>query len=119
MRPCASTGSTCICRLTTDNAWNLVLGSGFRGMLHGLDDPATGHVRARFLDALDAEGLNRLDVSTLSLPKSTSMQVRDVVPGRQWRRAWNRSGRATRPLCRGMMGGCAVATGLLDLGEHL
>lgn len=29
------------------------------------------------------------------------------------------SGRATTPLCRGMMGGCAVANGLLDRGEHL
>jgi trans-aconitate methyltransferase len=51
--------------LTYGNAWDLVLGTGFRGMLHGLDDQAVRRVHDRFLDALGAEGPGELDASTL------------------------------------------------------
>jgi trans-aconitate methyltransferase len=51
--------------LSSGNAWDLVLGSGFRGMLHGLDDQAADRVRARFLDSLDAEGVDHLDTTSL------------------------------------------------------
>jgi hypothetical protein len=51
--------------LTSDNTWDLVLGSGFRAMLHGLDDQAADRVRVRFLDVLNAEGVDHLDATTL------------------------------------------------------
>jgi hypothetical protein len=51
--------------LTRGNAWDLVLGTGFRGMLHGLDDEAAERVRVRFLDALETEGPDGLDASSL------------------------------------------------------
>jgi trans-aconitate methyltransferase len=51
--------------LTYGNAWGLVLGTGLRGMLHGLDEEAIARVHDRFLDALGAEGPAELDASTL------------------------------------------------------
>ncbi|MEW2354103.1 methyltransferase domain-containing protein [Spirillospora sp. NPDC029432] len=51
--------------LSPGDAWDLVLGSGFRGMLHSLDAPAADRVRARFLDMLDADGIDDLDATSL------------------------------------------------------
>ncbi|MFD0904495.1 class I SAM-dependent methyltransferase [Actinomadura sediminis] len=51
--------------LTLDNAWDLVLGSGFRAMLLDLDDKAVDRVRDRFLESLEAERVDALDASSL------------------------------------------------------
>jgi 2-polyprenyl-3-methyl-5-hydroxy-6-metoxy-1,4-benzoquinol methylase len=51
--------------LNSGNAWDLVLGSGFRAMLRGLDDRAADRVRVRFLDTLDTEGGDHLDATSL------------------------------------------------------
>ncbi|MFV2175651.1 methyltransferase domain-containing protein [Actinomadura sp. LOL_016] len=51
--------------LTLDNAWDLVLGSGFRAMVLDLDEQAAGRVRDRFLETLDAENVEALDASSL------------------------------------------------------
>jgi hypothetical protein len=42
-----------------------VIGSGFRAMLHGLDDAAVARVRDRFLDSLTTGGLDHLDATSL------------------------------------------------------
>ncbi|WP_043629026.1 class I SAM-dependent methyltransferase [Nonomuraea candida] len=46
-------------------AWQVVLGSGFRGMLTGLPDPAAGQVRAAFGRLLDERGMAELDATSL------------------------------------------------------
>lgn len=51
--------------LTLDNAWDLVLGSGFRAMVLDLDAEAADRVRDRFLETLDAENVDVLDASSL------------------------------------------------------
>jgi ubiquinone/menaquinone biosynthesis C-methylase UbiE len=51
--------------LTPDNAWNLVIGSGFRAMLHDLDDEAVARVRNHFLDSLTTGRLDHLDATSL------------------------------------------------------
>ncbi|QFG26253.1 class I SAM-dependent methyltransferase [Actinomadura sp. WMMB 499] len=51
--------------LDRDNAWNLVLGSGFRAMVIDLDEEVRDRVRDRFLDALDAENVRALDAASL------------------------------------------------------
>lgn len=51
--------------LNADNAWDLVLGTGFRAMLHGLDASAVNRVRDRFLTALTAERVESLDATSL------------------------------------------------------
>ncbi|WP_353070610.1 transposase [Actinomadura opuntiae] len=62
----------------------------------------------------------RAGVATaLCSPKTASVQVKGVVSGRPRRRPWAVPRRVTTLLCCGMMGGCAVATGLLNRGEHV
>ncbi|MBE1536880.1 class I SAM-dependent methyltransferase [Actinomadura algeriensis] len=51
--------------LTPGNAWDLVLGSGFRAMVLDLDEQAAGRVRDRFLETLDDENVEVLDASSL------------------------------------------------------
>ncbi|WP_202637765.1 class I SAM-dependent methyltransferase [Bailinhaonella thermotolerans] len=46
-------------------AWLLVVGSGFRGMLDGLDERAVSRVQRTLLDALDERGISTLDATTL------------------------------------------------------
>ncbi|MEV0831421.1 hypothetical protein [Nonomuraea rubra] len=45
--------------------WRVVLGSGFRGMLAGLEEPAAGQVRATFLRLLGERGMTELDATSL------------------------------------------------------
>ncbi|GAA2116390.1 class I SAM-dependent methyltransferase [Actinomadura alba] len=51
--------------LTPDNARDLVIGSGFRAMLHDLDDETVARVRDRFLESLTTGGLDHLDATSL------------------------------------------------------
>lgn len=51
--------------LEPDLAWLLVTGSGFRGMLHGLDDAAIERVRVAYLEGLAARGATVVDATTL------------------------------------------------------
>lgn len=51
--------------LTPDVAWLLVLGSGFRGTLSGLDDAQTAAVREEYLAGLVGDGLTEVDATTL------------------------------------------------------
>ncbi|MFD0690836.1 class I SAM-dependent methyltransferase [Actinomadura fibrosa] len=53
--------------ISPENAWGLVLGSGFRAILSGLDARATARVRNHFLDALRTERIDHLDASSLVL----------------------------------------------------
>ncbi|MGW3346259.1 class I SAM-dependent methyltransferase [Nonomuraea rubra] len=46
-------------------AWRVVLGSGFRGMLTGLEEPAAAQVRATFLRLLGERGMTELDATSL------------------------------------------------------
>jgi len=52
--------------LTADNAWLLVLGSGFRGMLEGLDAAQVDQVRHTYLDELTRRRLAHLDARPAS-----------------------------------------------------
>ncbi|HEY6801727.1 MAG TPA: hypothetical protein VI121_13850, partial [Agromyces sp.] len=51
--------------LTPDLAWQLVLGTGLRAIVSGLDDEALEAVRERYLAALAARDLASVDVTTL------------------------------------------------------
>ncbi|MFI6519778.1 class I SAM-dependent methyltransferase [Spirillospora sp. NPDC050679] len=51
--------------LSPGNAWNLVVGTGFRAMLHDLDEAAVDRVRNRFLNALADERIDLLDATSL------------------------------------------------------
>ncbi|MET8863802.1 hypothetical protein ABZW11_12665 [Nonomuraea sp. NPDC004580] len=46
-------------------AWQVVLGSGFRGMLTGLAEPAVDHLRAAFGRLLRERGMTDLDATSL------------------------------------------------------
>ena len=52
-------------RLSPEIAWLLVLGSGFRGMLTGLEDSQTAAVRHGYLAALERDGIAEVDATTL------------------------------------------------------
>ncbi|MCC8926663.1 class I SAM-dependent methyltransferase [Rhodococcus sp. I2R] len=51
--------------VTADFAWNLILGSGFRGGLSGYDDATRESIRVRFLELLTARGVDFVDATTL------------------------------------------------------
>ncbi|WP_084955716.1 class I SAM-dependent methyltransferase [Thermoactinospora rubra] len=51
--------------LTDDLAWLLVVGSGFRGMLDGLDAPALSRIRENLLATLRERGIGTVDATTL------------------------------------------------------
>ncbi|WP_433873141.1 class I SAM-dependent methyltransferase [Saccharopolyspora sp. CA-218241] len=51
--------------MTPELAWLVVLGSGFRGALTGLDPEDVALVRDRYLGHLRAEGIDDLDATTL------------------------------------------------------
>lgn len=51
--------------MTPEIAWLLVLGSGYRGVLGGLDPDQVARVRDRYLARLDEVGLTELDATTL------------------------------------------------------
>ncbi|GAA4085754.1 class I SAM-dependent methyltransferase [Actinomadura miaoliensis] len=51
--------------LTPDNAWDFVVGTGFRAMLHDLDDQAVARIRDRLLKTLATEGPDQLDTTSL------------------------------------------------------
>ncbi|TDC07919.1 methyltransferase domain-containing protein [Nonomuraea longispora] len=51
--------------LTSELAWLLVTGSGFRGMLTGLDADAVSRVRDDLFASLEREGLDQVDASVL------------------------------------------------------
>lgn len=51
--------------LTPENAWLVVLGSGFRGMLQGLDPDQVERVRQRYLDELERRAATELDATSL------------------------------------------------------
>ncbi|MFC7565615.1 class I SAM-dependent methyltransferase [Actinomadura namibiensis] len=50
--------------LTPGNAWSLVVGTGFRAMLHDLDEAAIDRGRDRFLNALTDERIDLLDATS-------------------------------------------------------
>ncbi|MFC6081337.1 class I SAM-dependent methyltransferase [Sphaerisporangium aureirubrum] len=52
--------------LTADLAWLLVLGTGFRGVIRGLDADATRRVRDDLVSTLDARGIHSLDATSLT-----------------------------------------------------
>ncbi|MFE0153479.1 class I SAM-dependent methyltransferase [Nonomuraea sp. NPDC059007] len=54
-----------ILTVTDDLAWLLVVGSGFRGMLDGLDARALSRLRANLLTTLRERGIVTLDATTL------------------------------------------------------
>ncbi len=51
--------------LTPASAWLLVTGSGFRGMLHGLDDAQIDAVRTEYLALLEHDDVTEVDATTL------------------------------------------------------
>ncbi|MBE1573695.1 class I SAM-dependent methyltransferase [Amycolatopsis roodepoortensis] len=51
--------------MTPEVAWLVVIGSGFRGLLDGLEPGVVEQVRERYLDSLRAEGVTELDATTL------------------------------------------------------
>ena len=51
--------------LTADNAWLVVLGSGYRGMLAGLDSSQVDKVRHAYLDELHRRHHTHLDATSL------------------------------------------------------
>ncbi|GAA1185606.1 class I SAM-dependent methyltransferase [Nesterenkonia xinjiangensis] len=51
--------------MTSEIAWLVITGSGFAGMLAGLDAADVDRVREAYLTSLQTEGVERLDVSTL------------------------------------------------------
>ncbi|UUV30960.1 class I SAM-dependent methyltransferase [Amycolatopsis roodepoortensis] len=51
--------------MTPEVAWLVVIGSGFRGLLDGLEPGVVEQVRGRYLDSLRAEGVTELDATTL------------------------------------------------------
>ena len=51
--------------LTPESAWLLVTGSGFRGMLHGLDDAQIDAVRTEYLALLEHDDVTEVDATTL------------------------------------------------------
>ncbi|NJP93119.1 methyltransferase domain-containing protein [Nonomuraea sp. FMUSA5-5] len=51
--------------LDAARAWQVVLGSGFRGMLSGLEDAAVDQVRAAFGRLLRERGMTELDATSL------------------------------------------------------
>ena len=51
--------------LTPELAWGLVVGTGLRAFVAGLDDEALGAVRERYLAALEARDSATVDVTTL------------------------------------------------------
>ncbi|MBO3751427.1 methyltransferase domain-containing protein [Streptosporangiaceae bacterium NEAU-GS5] len=59
--------------LTDELAWLLVLGSGLRGMLDGLDPQRTSRVRGVLLALLRDRGIGELDATTLVGVGTTSM----------------------------------------------
>jgi trans-aconitate methyltransferase len=52
--------------LTPDTAWGLVTGSGFRGVLAGMDQPTITDFRADLLTALADRRIDLVDASTLT-----------------------------------------------------
>ena len=51
--------------LTLENAWLVVLGSGFRGMLQGLDPDQVERVRQDYPDELERRGATEVDATSL------------------------------------------------------
>lgn len=51
--------------LTPASAWLLVTGSGFRGMLHGLDEAQIDAVRTEYLALLEHNDVTEVDATTL------------------------------------------------------
>lgn len=51
--------------MTPEIAWLVVIGSGFRGLLDGLEPGVVEQVRERYLDSLRADGVTELDATTL------------------------------------------------------
>ncbi|RSN55287.1 SAM-dependent methyltransferase [Amycolatopsis sp. WAC 04182] len=51
--------------MTPEIAWLVVIGSGFRGLLDGLEPGVVEQVRERYLDSLREEGVTELDATTL------------------------------------------------------
>ncbi|RSN32606.1 SAM-dependent methyltransferase [Amycolatopsis sp. WAC 04169] len=51
--------------MTPEIAWLVVIGSGFRGLLDGLEPDVVKRVRERYLESLRAEGVTELDATTL------------------------------------------------------
>jgi len=51
--------------MTPELAWLVVIGSGFRGIVDGLEPDVVERVRERYLESLSAEGVTELDATTL------------------------------------------------------
>ncbi|WP_410651203.1 class I SAM-dependent methyltransferase [Amycolatopsis sp. cmx-4-54] len=51
--------------MTPEIAWLVVIGSGFRGLLDGLEPGVVEQVRERYLDSLREDGVTELDATTL------------------------------------------------------